>query len=82
MTSKLEGVGGVDSSAVISGRFSSGLALLYLLFIVFLFVLWIFQKVTMTVLGKIFSVILSIYESILKNCIKGGTKKVGTGSEK
>ena len=41
-------------------RFSSGLALLYFLFVLFLFLMWLFQKVTLAILSKIFSVLVYI----------------------
>ena len=60
VTKRLSDVGGVNSF-IFFDRFSSGLALLYLLFIVFLLLLWIFQKVTLTILGKVLSLLMSVF---------------------
>lgn len=41
-------------------RFSSGLALLYFLFVLLLFLMWLFQKVTLAILSKLFSILIYI----------------------
>ena len=41
-------------------RFSSGLALLYFLFVLLLCLMWLFQKVTLAILSKLFSILVYI----------------------